>query len=74
MNRNCTAQRLGGTTGARPDEGPDNEGGALAERSLLTRHNARSRLGESNPRPTHYELQAPRPWIYGPAHDLSTDA
>ena len=25
------AQRLGGTTGARPDEGPDDEGGALAE-------------------------------------------
>ena len=24
-------QRLGGTTGARPDEGPDDEGGALAE-------------------------------------------
>ena len=26
------AQRLGGTTGARPDERPDDEGGALAER------------------------------------------
>lgn len=25
------AQRLGGTTGARPEEGPDDEGGALAE-------------------------------------------
>jgi hypothetical protein len=25
------AQRLGGTTGARPDEGPDDEGGALAK-------------------------------------------
>ncbi len=25
------AQRLGGTTGARPDEGPDDEGGSLAE-------------------------------------------
>ena len=26
------AQRLGGTTGARPDEGRDDEGGALAKR------------------------------------------
>ena len=25
------AQRLGGTTGARPDEGPDDEDGALAK-------------------------------------------
>jgi hypothetical protein len=25
------AQRLGGTTGASPDEGPDDEDGALAE-------------------------------------------
>ena len=25
------AQRLGGTTGARPDEGPDDEGDALAQ-------------------------------------------
>jgi hypothetical protein len=26
------AQRLGGTTGARPDEAPDDKGGTLAER------------------------------------------
>jgi hypothetical protein len=24
-------------------------------------------------RATHYELQAPRPWTHGPAHDQSTD-
>ena len=34
------AQRLGGTTGARPDERPDDEGGALAESHQLTRDNA----------------------------------
>jgi hypothetical protein len=32
-----------------------------------------SRLGESNPGPTHYELQAPRPWTHVPGHDQSTD-
>ena len=30
-NLRDAAQRLGGTTGARPDEGPDDEGDALAE-------------------------------------------
>jgi integrase len=31
IDRNLSAQRLGGTTGARPDEGPDDDGGALTE-------------------------------------------
>ena len=42
------AQRLGGTTGARTDEGPDDERWRLVGKSQLTRDNAQSRLSESN--------------------------
>jgi Phage integrase family len=55
------AQRLRGTTGARPDGGPDDEDGALAESHRWLGITPWSRLGESKPRPTHYESQACRP-------------